>query len=213
MDVLEKQKQRLRGLLDDEALKMYNQGSKLSSLLMMPSTTRDTLLKASLITLLSETQRSTQSRDTATLSGLANDSLTAHAFYRTAKLAVSSSRDLIAGYDRACEQIASGEIVQGMESGWADDCQTLRRILGRQGEKSKVEAYQGLHGEGANFKAQAPNEISATDDDLWSRIAGAPSKNGQAISGDFAGKEWATVAKHAQRGVHRMVKDLPEDSE
>lgn len=67
--------------------------------------------------------------------------------------------------------------------------------------------------DGSSKSAMGPCDInaSATGDDLWSRFA-VPSKDDRKPVRD-KGESWAMAAEHIYKGVQRIVKYLPEDSE
>lgn len=67
--------------------------------------------------------------------------------------------------------------------------------------------------DGSSKSAKGPCDInaSATGDDLWGRFA-VPSKDDKKAVSE-KGESWAMAAEHIYKGVQRIVKYLPEDSE
>ena len=99
-----------------------------------------------------------------------------------------------------------------MESGWEEDRQTLQRILNKQREKTKLELHQLLHEDSKPLKKQVKGDMSKSDTDLWDHFAVGEAKDKFVEAVDRRkGHAWAVVAKNAQRGVRRAVKDLPEE--
>ena len=98
-----------------------------------------------------------------------------------------------------------------VEPGWENGSQTLRSILNKQGEKIKLEVQ--------HFLTETPNlseedvkvNISKGETDLWDRFALGEAR-GQLTESleERQAQTWAEVAKNAQRGVRRTLKDLPE---
>lgn len=115
-------------------------------------------------------------------------------------------------YVRICEQTVLREGATKNRAGREDGCEALQRILQKQGDKVKLELYHFLHGESETSTALTPDETLAVNSDLWSRYA-VTSKQEEGNDSAVKRQGWAVVAKHAQRGVHRMVQGLPYDSE
>ena len=100
-----------------------------------------------------------------------------------------------------------------MESGSEGDLQMLQRVINQQGERIKLEVEQLLNGSRKLAKEHPGGDASTGDDDLWSRFAviEATKEEGKVERNGVEG--WAVTAMQMQRGVQRMVKYLPEDSE
>ena len=88
------------------------------------------------------------------------------------------------------------------------DVEALQKVLHSQGEKAKFEVD---HIVSKSAKGACNINASATDDDLWSRFA-VPFKDARMAVRD-RGESWAMVADHIYKGVQRIVKCLPEDSD
>ena len=98
------------------------------------------------------------------------------------------------------------------DSGAEGDIQALQKVLHSQGEKAKFEIDYIVCGSSSkSVKGPCDINASATSDDLWSRFA-VPSKDDRKAVRD-KGESWATAAEHIHKGVQRIVKYLPEDSE
>lgn len=130
------------------------------------------------------------------------------AIYETAKSAIALSRDLFSDYDRVCKLVASKDRPHTSSTSQKENREVLQRLLSKHGDKAKLEVRHLLHG---NDKVSEENAVAA-DDPVWSRFAKTSASDIPKESG-IKGQIWASIAKDAQRGVHRMVKNLPEDSD
>lgn len=133
--------------------------------------------------------------------------------YNAARSGIALSRELLGHYDRGCQQIASSECVLRMESGSEGDLQVLQRIINQQGERIRLEVEELLNGSRKLAKEYPGGDASTGDDNLWSRFAAiqATKEEGKVERNGIEG--WAMTATQMQRGVQRMVRYLPEDSE
>lgn len=89
----------------------------------------------------------------------------------------------------------------------------MQRVLQKQGEKTKLQAHKLLYQGSPSSEQQDEHEVLATDDDVWNQFAMTASQweSRQADGNEKEG--WGIVAKGLQKGIQRMVKDIPEDSE
>jgi hypothetical protein len=133
--------------------------------------------------------------------------------YNASRSDVVLSRELLAHYDRGCQQIASVEGVLRIKSGSKGDLQTLQSAIDQQGEKVKSEVEQHLHGSRKPAKEHPGGDASMGDDEIWSRSAVIEAISEEGKAEKNRGTGWAVTAKQTQRGVQRIVKHLPEDSE
>lgn len=216
-NIVEEEKKRLAKLLEQKAFGVYARyvstgwmtPSNLSS-----STKRDSELKDTLIKVIHDAQRDRTDIDEEGVDPSSTSKPTACAIYQSAKSNIASSRGLLGHYERASQQVASGQRVPMMESGWEKDLQTLQRILNQQGEKIKSEVHQILNEDSESSKEQFKCNMSDLDTDLWNRFAVGEAKEKIVEALDGRREDtWAVVAKNAQRGVRRTVKNLPEDGE
>ncbi len=99
-----------------------------------------------------------------------------------------------------------------MDSGTEGDIQMLQEVLYSQGEKTKVEVNHIVDGSSKSAKGPCEINASAAGDHLWSSFA-VPSKKDNRKAVRDKGEGWAMAAKHIHKGVQRIVKYLPEDSE
>lgn len=177
-------------------------------------TKRDSELKDTLIKVIHDAQRDRTEIDEEGVDPSSTSKPTACAIYQSAKSNIASSRGLLGHYERASQQVASGQRVPMMESGWEKDILTLQRILNQQGEKIKSEVHQILNEDSESSKEQFKCNMSDLDTDLWNRFAVGEAKEKIVEALDGRREDtWAVVAKNAQRGVRRTVKNLPEDGE
>ena len=133
--------------------------------------------------------------------------------YETARSGISLSRDLLGHYDRTCQQITSAEGLLSIQSGSEGDLQTLKRIFDKQGEKTKLEVELLLNGSSGLTTKRPGDDASAGTDELWSRFAESKIRQEKDGAEQCGGKGWAVTAECMLKGVQRMVKCLPEDSE
>ncbi len=131
--------------------------------------------------------------------------------YNIAKSGIHLSRQLVGHYNQICQQIAAAEGGLKMESGAEGDIQALQKVLHSQGEKAKLEVDHIINGSSKSAKGPYDINASAAGDGLWSRFA-VPSKDDRKAVRD-KGESWAMAAEHIHKGVKRIVKHLPEDSE
>ena len=137
---------------------------------------------------------------------------TASAVHTRAKSNIAASRELLGHYEQASQQVAFSKRVLTMEPGWEKDKQTLQRILNKQREKTKLELHQLLHEDSKPLEEQVKGDMSTRDTDLWDHFAVGEAKKEFIEALDRRkGHAWAVIAKNAQRGVRRAVKDLPEE--
>ncbi len=181
------------------------------SLLILSSTMRHAQLQASFNNIIASSRQGISETAAERPKEPANEKLAGHAIYQNGVSAISLSRELMTQYDRICEQTAFKEGATKNGPRREDECEALQRVLQKQGHKVKLELHHFLHGESKASTALPPDETLAVDNDLWSRYAVA-SKQEEDKAGAFDRQDWAVVAKHAQRGVHRMVKVLPDES-
>ena len=127
------------------------------------------------------------------------------------KSSIQLSRQLVGHYNRICQQIAAAEGALRMDWGAKSDIQALQKVLHRQGEKAKAEVKQIVDGSSKSTKGPCDINASAAGDDLWNKFAVPPKDDRKALRG--TGGSWAKAAEHIQKGVQRIVKYLPEDSE
>lgn len=93
------------------------------------------------------------------------------------------------------------------------DLQILQSAIDQQGEKVKSEVEQHLHGSWKPAKEHPGRDASMGDDEIWSRLAVIETTSKEGKAEQNRGRGWAVTAKQMQRGVQRIVKHLPEDSE
>ena len=128
-----------------------------------------------------------------------------------AKSSIHLSRQLVRHYNCICQQIAAVEGDLRMDWGAEGDTQALQRILHSQKEKAKFKVDHIVNDSSRSAKGLYDIDASAAGDDLWSRFAVPPKDDMKAVRDD--GESWAIVAKHIHKGVQRLVKYLPEESE
>jgi len=173
---------------------------------------RDAQLQTAFVNIIADSRRGVPEKDVERPKEPANEKHAGHAIYQNGISAICLSRELITQYGRICEQMTLGEGALKKAAGREDECEALQRVLRKQGEKVKLELYQFLYGGSMESTEIPPDEASAVDNDLWSRYA-VTLKREEGNAGMAREQGWMVVAKHAQRAVHRMVKDLPEESE
>ena len=178
------------------------------------STQRDHELRETLMKVIFDAQRDRTEINQRGVKQSSTSKPTTLALYQSAKANLSSSRELLGHYERASQQVASGQSVPMMESGWEKDSQTLQRILKQQGEKIKLEIHRLLNEDPGSSKEKAKDDVSELDTEIWNRFAvgEAKAESLEVLEGRI-GESWAVVAKNARRGVRRTVKSLPEDGE
>ena len=138
--------------------------------------------------------------------------LTASAVHSRAKSNIAASRELLGYYEQASQQVAFSKRVLMMEPGWEKDKQTLQRIFNKQREKTKLELHRLLYEDSEPLEEQGKGDMSTLDNDLWDHFAvGEVKKEFVEALDSRKGHAWAVVAKNAQRGVRRALKDLPEE--
>ena len=98
-----------------------------------------------------------------------------------------------------------------MESGAEGDIKALQKVLDGQAEKAKSEVDHNVDDGSKSTKGPCDVNASAAGGDLWSRFA-VPSKDDRKAVRE-KGESWAKAAEHIHKGVKRIVKYLPEDSE
>lgn len=149
-------------------------------------------------------------KDAATVKHPATAESMGHAIYENARSAIKSAGEMIAQYRKVHEQVAAvGEKVKRGNHDWEGDCQTLQNILHKQGEKAKLEVKRLLQGDVEDAEEKL---LSEADEDLWTRFA-VTSTEEERMAVKDPEQGWAVAARKARRSVHRMVRDLPEDSE
>ena len=128
-----------------------------------------------------------------------------------AKSSIHLSRQLVGHYNRICQQIAAAEGDLRMEWGAEGDIHALQKILCSQEEKAKVKVDHILNNSSRSAKGSYDINTSAAHDDFWSRYAVPPEGDRKAVND--IGETWAMAAKSIHKGVQRIVKYLPEDTE
>ena len=135
-----------------------------------------------------------------------------HPIYRTARSLVSSSREVIKLYERSCQHLQSGKSTLGVEPEWKRDSEKLQTILNGQRKIIKQQIYSHLHGTKISSKERPAVAASlAEGEDLWSRYALSPSHNDKGPKVGSLVEGWALAAKNAQKGVQRMMRNVPDD--
>ncbi|KAL2046776.1 hypothetical protein N7G274_000794 [Stereocaulon virgatum] len=199
---VDKRKQRLYDLLDERGLKFMEE---------------DKDLHRSIFTISSRTYSNDLEMATAMPKSVLKNTTIAKSLkstvYNASRSGIVLSRDLLAHYDRGCQQITSVEGILRIKSGPKGDLQILQSAIDQQGEKIKSEVGQYLYGSRKPTKEHPGGDASVGDDEIWSRLAviGATSEEGKTEKNGGTG--WAVTAKQMQRGVRRIIKHLPEDSE
>ena len=210
-------KQKLASSLEGKVLGVYARCVYTSWIIptdLSSSTKREYELKDPLIKFMLYAQRDQTEVDDDGVKQSSISKPTASAIYRKAQLNLASSRELLGHYERASQQVAFSKGVSMMESGWEKDNQTLQRILDRQKERTKLEVHQHLNKHLKSSTAQIEGDASKSDADIWDHFAVSDDRNESVKALDTRKREtWAVVAKNAQRGVRRVVKDLPEGHE
>ena len=214
---IEDRKQKLLKLLDGKVLSLY--AHVVSTRWITPSnfissTKQEYELKDTLINVILYTQRERTEVEEKEIKQLSISKPTASAIYCRVKADIASSRALLEHYERASQQVALSKKVPMMGSGLQRHTQTLRRILDNQREKTKLQIHQLLNKNPKPSKEQVEEDVSTLDTDLWDQFAvdEAQRKLVEALDGS-KGETWAVIARNAQRGVQRAVKDLPEYDE
>lgn len=128
-----------------------------------------------------------------------------------AKSSIQLSRQLVGHYNRICQQIAAAEGALRMDSGAESDIQALQKVLHSQGEKVKAEVERIVDGSSKSTKGPCDTNATAAGDDLWNKFAVPPKDDREALRD--TGESWGKAAEHIQKGVQRIVKYLPDDSE
>ena len=214
-NIVEEGKKKLANLLEEKAVGVYARSLStrwITSTYFISSTRRNNELRDALTTVLLNNQQDKTEMDEKDVKQPTTSKSTASAMYQSAKSKISSSRELLGRYERASQQIASGEGSLMIESEFGKDSQKLQRILDKKGEKVKLEVHGLLNEDSRYSKEEVKGDASELDTDLWNRFAVGEAKeeNVETLSGR-KGETWAVVAKSAQRGVRRTVKYLPED--
>lgn len=174
--------------------------------------TRDAQQQASFITLLAESRQGIPEHGAGLPKEPVGEKSAGRAIHQSGVSAIFSSRELLAQYGSICEQITLGVGATKKGAGWDDEREALQSLLQRQGEKAKRELYYLLHIESKESEELPIDGASAADDDLWNRYA-MQTKMEEERAGGNIGHGWGMVMKRAQRAVHRMVQDLPKESE
>ena len=119
---------------------------------------------------------------------------------------------MLGHYEQASQQVFSSKRVQIIESERGKDKQTLQHILNKQKEKIGLEVHQLLNKDPESLKGHIASAMSKPDANVWDHFAVCEAEGEQveALDRRKVGT-WAVVAKNAQRGVRRAVKDLPQD--
>lgn len=176
--------------------------------------TRDIQLRASLTTLLVEIQREPSQKTTVGVTESTNARLTAHGFFHDARSRITLSRQLIEHCDRVCQHIGFADSISTAKGSWDGDKQSLQRVLDRQGEKTRLEAHHLLYDARKPPRANPEDVVlPEEEDDLWKRFAAAEFKQEGAEIDVNEAAGWGVAANNHERGVRRVVKNLPEDSE
>lgn len=214
-NIVEEGKKKLANLLEEKAVGVYARRLStgwMTSTYFIPSTRRNYELRDALIKVILDTQRDKAEVDEKEVKQSTTSKPTAAAVYQSAKSKISSSRELLGRYERASQQIASGEGILMIESEWEKDSQKLQSILDKKGDKVKLEVHGLLNEVSKYSKEEVKGDPSELDTDLWNRFAVGEAKeeNVETLDGR-KGETWAVVAKNAQRGVQRTVKYVPED--
>ena len=170
---------------------------------------KDNRLQASLINILSESKRGTLKDDMMEFDDPGNSRSLGHTIKANAASACSHARDLITRYERICQRVAGQEGVLTTLSRSEVGFQAVRRILQMQGSKVIDEASQLL---GVQFERPNHSLMGEIENELWNRFAVDPRQEQSEIEKD-TGEGWAVAASNVQRGIDRMVKDLPEGNE
>ena len=170
----------------------------------IPRETQNTQIQRSLITILSDSLRGHTEEDAT------EPKPTPPPIHQTAKSLITSSKLLLERYYQICQQVKSGEDILRIESGWDEDSKKLQKILKDQGKVAMREIRGLLHESSRASKEKPTDDMSeAEGGDLWKQYATLPSKAKDEPS--RGGDGWAVATKHAQRGVQRLVKHIPED--
>ena len=214
-DTVEEEKQKLAKLLEGKVLGVY--GRIVSTSWMTPtdpssSTKRENALKDTLIRIIRDAQQDQTEIDERGLQHFSISKPTAFVVHSRAKSNIESSRGLLGHYEQASQQVISSKRVQIIESERVMDKQTLQRILNRQKEKIGLEVHQLLNKDPESLKGHITGAMSKLDANVWDHFTVCEAKEEQVEALDRGkGGTWAAVAKNAQRGVRRAVKDLPQD--
>jgi hypothetical protein len=168
-------------------------------------------LQASLHSIIADSRRGMPQNEAERPRDPGNERLAGPAIYQSGRSAIALSRELMSQYLGICEQTASREGPTKDVSERGDEVEALQRVLQKQGNKVQSELGRFIQGESNASTALPPDEVLAGDNDLWDRYA-VTLKQGE---NNGKGKEhgWAVIAKHAQKGVHRIVRVLPDESE
>ena len=214
---VEEEKQKLANLLEGKVLSVYPRclsTNKITPADMSCSTKREYELKDTLIKTILYAKGEQPELHEKGVKRCSVSKLTASAIRCRAKSNIASSRELLGRYEQASQQVAFPKGVLLMESECEKDNQTLKRILDKQREKTKLEVYQLLSEDSRSLKEQVEGDTSTLDNILWDQFAVGGAKKGPVKAlGRRKGETWAAVAKNAQRGVRRAVKDLADDNE
>ena len=180
------------------------------------SKTQDARIHTALVTMLSKHQQD------RLMPGKSNPSVSpdeSSILVHTGKSSLAASRRLVAQYKDLCKQVSSSEASNPENAAHKDEHEVLQDILRKQGEKAKLEVQHLLYGgEGKDVKVDGivENDARSEDDMLWTRISeqmgdirghvhNGRNEDGRSRAG------WADITNGVQRGVQRMVQDLPKE--
>ena len=180
----------------------------------MLSDTRDRKANHSFITLLKQSQQRLVTETVVALKKLTKAEVIAQHVFSDARTRVIRARELLDQYDQICQRLPSCASGSRTEAVWDKGGQTIEKVVGRQAWRAKQDVHHLLHGrnifaEEVSTNGRRPEE----EEDLWRRFTKTATRSIDDKTTRDRVDGWGMIAKRMGRGIQRIVKDLPEDSE
>jgi len=163
---------------------------------------------AALTALLSENLKHKVPPTSDTISTRRAQSITrAHPLQQKAESLLDLSRELLKTFDKASQEIAAyGDTLQVGED-WEADCQRLQHLLGVGKLVTENRVGRMILDQREDAKVDGPkDETRKKDEKRWTELAEVDGR-------EDASESWALVARRMEKGLRRLVKDLPEDED
>lgn len=132
--------------------------------------------------------------------------------YLLTQTLIGSAKKIDKDYDYACRATLPSGKISGREATKDSDCWKLTNLLETRRKEVKYQINNLLYGTSSSAKdVSAANTSRAEESDIWTSFAKDDEDGKEQSTDESTGGYWAKAAKHAERGIHRIVKHLPED--
>ena len=131
----------------------------------------------------------------------------AHPLRQKVESLLNLSKELLKTFDKASQETAAYADTLQVGEDWEADCRRLQRLLGVGKQVAENRVQRMILDQRVDAKMDGlTDETREKDEKRWAELAEVEGREDD-------GESWALVARRMEKGVRRLVKDLPEDED